>query len=75
MRWTQVKVVCNVKDLDNVCSVMSMLENSIQVEDYSDLEPGLITVYGDLIDESILNADKSVASCSIYVPEERNLSE
>lgn len=75
MRWTQVKVVCNVKDLDNVCSVMSMLENSIQVEDYSDLETGLKTVYGDLIDESILNADKSVASCSIYVPEERNLSE
>lgn len=75
MIWTQVRVSCDVKDLDNVCSVMSMLENSIQVEDYSDLETGLKTVYGDLIDESILNADKNRAACSIYVPEERNLSE
>lgn len=75
MNWTQLKVTCNVKDLDEVCSVMSMLENSIQVEDYSDLETGLKTVYGDLIDESILKADKTKASCSIYVPEERNLQE
>ena len=75
MLWTQVKVTCDVKDLDDVCSVMSMLENSIQIEDLSDLDTSLKTVYGDLIDESIKNADKSVASCSIYVPEERNLSE
>ena len=75
MLWTQVKVTCNVKDLDDVCSVMSMLENSIQIEDLSDLDTSLKTVYGDLIDESIKNADKSIASCSIYVPEERNLSE
>lgn len=75
MLWSQLKVTCNVKDLDTLCSIMSMLENSIQVEDYSDLETGLKTVYGDLIDESILNADKSKASCSIYVPEERNINE
>ena len=75
MLWTQVKVTCKVSDLDSVCAVMSMLENSVQIEDYSDLDTTLRTVYGDLIDESIKNADKSIASCSIYVPEERNLSE
>ena len=75
MLWTEVKVTCNVKDLDDVCSVMSMLENSIQINDLSDLDTDLKTVYGDLIDESLLNADKNIASCSIYVPEERNLSE
>ncbi|MCQ2771007.1 MAG: 50S ribosomal protein L11 methyltransferase [Clostridia bacterium] len=75
MLWSQLKVTCNVKNLEEVCSIMSMLENSIQVEDYSDLETGLKTVYGDLIDESILKADKSIASCSIYVPEERNINE
>ena len=75
MLWTQVKVTCNVADLDAVCSVMSMLENSVQIEDYSDIDTTLRTVYGDLIDEKIKNADKSIASCSIYVPEERNLSE
>ena len=75
MLWTEVKVTCSVKDLDDVCSVMSMLENSIQINDLSDLDTNLRTVYGDLIDESLLSADKNVASCSIYVPEERNLSE
>ena len=75
MLWTEVRVTCGVKDLDDVCSVMSMLENSIQINDLSDLDTNLRTVYGDLIDESLLNADKNVASCSIYVPEERNLSE
>ena len=75
MLWSQVKVTCNVKDIDNVSAVMSMLENSIQIEDYSDLETGLKTVYGDLIDKSILEADKNIAACSIYVPEERNLQE
>lgn len=75
MLWTEVKVTCSVKDLDDVCSVMSMLENSIQINDLSDLDTNLRTVYGDLIDESLLNADKNVASCIIYVPEERNLSE
>jgi len=75
MLWTQLKVTCDVKDLNDVCSVMSMLENSIQIDDLSDLDTSLKTVYGDLIDEKILNADKSVASCSIYVPEERSVAE
>ena len=75
MLWTQLKVTCKVEYLNDICSVMSMLENSIQVEDYSDLDTTLTTVYGDLIDESIKNADRSVASCSIYVPEERSLAE
>lgn len=75
MNWTQVKVTCRTEDLDTVCAVMSMLDNSIQIEDYSDIETGLKTVYGDLIDEAILNSDKSIASCSIYVPEDKNLGE
>jgi len=54
---------------------MSMLDSSVMIEDYSDIETGLNTVYGDLIDESILNSDKSVAACSIYVPEDKNVNE
>ncbi len=75
MTWSQLKVTCNVKELDAVSSVMSLIDPSIMIEDYSDIETGLKTVYGDLIDESILNSDKSVASCSIYVPEDQNINE
>lgn len=75
MTWTQVKVTCKTEELDTVCAVMSMLDSSVMIEDYSDIETGLATVYGDLIDESILKSDKSVAACSIYVSEDKNLGE
>ena len=75
MTWTQVKVTCKTQELETVCAVMSMVDCSVMIEDYSDVETELSTVYGDLIDESILNSDKSIASCSIYVPEDRNVGE
>ena len=43
-----------------------MVTNNLMIEDYSDID--LKTCYGDLIDESILNADKTIASVSVYVP-------
>ena len=75
MTWSQLKVTCNVKHLDTLCAIMSVIDSSIMIEDYSDIETGLKTVYGDLIDESILNSDKSIASCSIYVSEDKNINE
>ena len=75
MIWTQLKVTCKVTELDTVTAVMSVLDPSIMIEDYSDIETGLKTVYGDLIDESILNSDKTIAACSIYVPEDKNINE
>lgn len=75
MTWNQLKVTCKTEELETVCAVMSMLDPSIMVEDYSDIETGLKTVYGDLIDESILNSDKSIAACSLYVSEDKNLNE
>ena len=44
---------------------MNMVSNYLQIEDYSDID--LKTCYGDLIDESILNADKTVASVLVYL--------
>ena len=75
MTWTQIKVTCKTEELETVCAVMSMVDPSVMIEDYSDIETELQTVYGDLIDESILNSDKSVASCSVYVPEDKNAGE
>lgn len=75
MEWTQLKAHCAVADLDTVCAIMGMLDNGLQIEDYSDIETGLKTVYGELIDESILNSDKSVAAVSIYLSEEKSIPE
>ncbi len=75
MDWTQLRVTVPVENLDSAIAIMSMLDNGIMVEDYSDIETGLKTCYGDLIDEDILNADKTHASVSIYVSEDKNFNE
>ena len=64
--WTQIKVTVKLPLLDDVVAVMNMISNYLQIEDYSDID--LKTCYGDLIDETILNADKTIASVSVYLP-------
>ncbi len=71
MEWTQIKVTCRKEKLDTVSAVMSMLDNGLMIEDYSDIEENLMSVYGELIDDSILHADKTKAAVSIFVPEEK----
>ena len=71
--WTQVKVTVKLERLDDLVAIMSMVSNNLQIEDYSDID--LKTCYGDLIDESILNADKTIASVSVYLPAERSVAE
>lgn len=71
-QWIQIKVTSRVENLDSLCAVMSMLSNGLQIEDYSDIEDRILDgVYGDLIDESVLNADRTVASVSIYMPADK----
>lgn len=72
-QWTQIKVTVPLEELDRLTAIMSMVSNNLQIEDYSDID--LKTCYGDLIDESILNADKTIASVSVYLPAERSVPE
>lgn len=68
--WTKITVMGNVKELDSIVAVMSMLDNGLMIEDYSDFS--LNGMYGELVDESILNADRETVKVSLFVPEERN---
>ncbi len=72
-QWTQIRVTVPLTKLDELTAVMSMVSNNLQIEDYSDID--LKTCYGDLIDESILNADKTIASVSVYLSAERSVPE
>ena len=56
--WHQIKATVKLPQLDDLTAVMSMISNNLMIEDYSDVD--LKTCYGDLIDESILNADKTI---------------
>ncbi len=71
--WTQIKVTAKLELLDEVSAVMNMISNYLQIEDYSDID--LKTCYGDLIDEKILNADKTIASVSVYLPADSGVSD
>ena len=76
MKWIQLKVTCPIERLDQVTAVMSMLDNGLMIEDYSDIEEsGFNAVYGELIDEELLNADRTKAAVSIYIPEVKNHNE
>ena len=68
--WTKITVTAGVKDLDGIVAVMSMLDNGLMIEDYSDFS--LNGMYGELVDETILNADRETVKVSLFVPEERN---
>ena len=71
--WTKMTAICSTEKSDEVIAVMSMLDNGLMIEDYSDFS--LNGMYGDLADDAILNADKSIVKVSLFVPEEKNVSE
>ncbi len=71
--WTKITVTGKTPDLDTIVSVMSMLDNGLMIEDYSDFS--LNGMYGELVDDEILNADKNTVRVSLFVPEERNFLE
>ena len=68
--WTQLRVTVKLEELDGASAIMSMIDNNLMIEDYSDID--LKSVYGDLIDESLLNADKTIASISVFIPCEKS---
>lgn len=65
--WTQIKVTVKLPMLDKLIAIMSAVDVNLMIEDFSDID--LKSVYGDLIDEAILNADKTVASVSVFLPD------
>ncbi len=71
--WNKLTATVKTEMLDDACAVMSMLDNGLMIEDYSDFSVN--GMYGELVDESILNSDKTKASVSIFVPEEKSLAE
>ncbi len=71
--WTRLTVSAPTEELDTVSAVMSMLDGGLMIEDYSDFS--LNGMYGELVDESILQADKNSVKVSVFVPEEKNIFE
>ena len=71
--WTKVTARGARGELEGICAVRGMLDNGLMSEDYSDFP--LDGMYGTLVDESILNADRESVAVSIFVPAERSLGD
>ena len=63
--WNKLTVTAKTELLEEVSAIMSMLDNGLMIEDLSDFT--LNGMYGDLVDDSILNADKEHVKVSIFV--------
>ncbi len=71
--WIKLSLVGKQEDVEILTAVISMIENGVMIEDYSDISTD--GLYGALIDESILNADKTRATVSVFLSAERSLTE
>ena len=72
--YTQLTVTADTAHLETLTAVMSMIDTSLLITDYSDAET-LSGVYGNLIDETILAADKSRASVSVFLTPDKSVAE
>ncbi len=68
--WTQIRVTVKTPFLDRLTAIMSVVDTNLMIEDYSDFN--LHGMYGELADDTILNADRTVASVSVFLPAEEN---
>ena len=73
--WTQIKIDCDIIDLDTVCAIAGMVDNGLMIEDYSDVREGVNAIYGELLDEEILEKDPEKAAVSVFLAETRSVPE
>ncbi len=72
--WTEIKVTVPVEYIDVAGDIANMtVPYGIYIEDYSDLEEGAMEIaHIDLIDEQLLNKDRTKAWIHIYISPEEN---
>ena len=77
MEWTEVKINVNTKDVEKAGDIAQMVvPYGIYIEDYSDLEEAAWEIaHIDLIDEDLLQKDRSKAVVHIYISPEESPAE
>jgi len=75
--WTSISVEVDTVNIDEASAIAHMaVPYGIYIEDYSDLDEMVWEIaHIDLIDEDLLNKDKTKAAIHLYIPEEQNPAE
>ena len=71
--WTKLTASADRGELEAITAVMSMIDSGLMIEDYSDIP--LDGMYGTLVDESILSADRNRIAVSVFIPAERSVGD
>ena len=77
MDWTEIAVEVDAGRIDDAAAIANMtVPYGIYIEDYSTLEEEVMEIaHIDLIDEDLLQKDRSKAKIHIYIDPEDNISE
>ena len=77
MNWTEILVTVDTKNTEVCAAICNMAAiGGIYIEDYSDLEQGAWDIaHIDLIDQELIDKDRTKSIIHIYVSEENNFSE
>lgn len=77
MDWTEIAIEVKAEDIDAAAAIANMtVPYGIYIEDYSELEEEVMEIaHIDLIDEELLQKDRSVALIHIYIDPEDNIDE
>lgn len=75
--WTEIIISVDAGDIETTGNIANMtVPYGIYIEDYSDLENEVMEIaHIDLIDEKLLNSDRTKARIHIYISPEENPSE
>ena len=74
MDWTEIKIKVSVTDTEEAEAIANMVvPYGIYVEDYSNLEQDALDIaHIDMIDEELLQKDRTVSIIHIYISDEEN---
>lgn len=77
MDWIEIAVEVNADRIDDAAAIANMtVPYGIYIEDYSELEQEVMEIaHVDLIDEELLQRDRSKAKIHIYIDPEDNIGE
>lgn len=77
MNWTEITIETAVSDSEAVADICNMADvGGVYIEDYSDLEEAAWEIaHIDLIDEALINKDRTRALVHCYISEENNAEE
>ena len=76
MDWTEISVVVKTADTALAEGICSVICSGMYTEDYSDLEQQAWDIaHIDLIDEELINKDRTTSVIHLYIPKEQNVRE